>query len=262
MKNSFLVTLLLLALFLTYTSCKKKSIDDIGTTPPEYDTQSMQDNALAENTWSDKGAMSDEAATQDSLSSYRPENSSSLLASSCAHVTIDTSITPHVATIDFQSSWCLCSDGRYRKGKFTISWTGPYRAQGTVITITATDADNYYVSYYNNMILFIKVVGTRTVTNNGLNANNNPTFRVLVSSNFTNAGQSVMTWTSDRIREWVNGDSTLAWNDDKYSITDNNVSSSGTSFEGKNYTVSITSPLFIDFSCPFSTCKITKGVIK
>ena len=59
-------------------------------------------------------------------------------------------------------------DGKNRRGIINVSYTGSYRATGSVHTITFTD---YFVN--DNQLL-----GVKTVTNTGLNTNNNPTWTV------------------------------------------------------------------------------------
>ena len=67
-----------------------------------------------------------------------------------------------------------------------------------------------------------------------------------------------MSWTSSRIRTWVSGYTTLGmggWNDDQYTITG---TASGTNFEGNSFTVNITSPIHIDYSCRW----IAQGIME
>jgi len=251
------LSVLVVALVITIIGCKKKSDEN---EPLEYDTQSSQDNALAENTYDDMGTMADQAADSNTINYYRPENGNSILGSNCASVSLATG-SPNIITIDFHSNWCKCWDGRYRKGLFTVSFNGAYRDSGTVITITATEANNYYVSYPDDSTRWIKVTGTHTVTNRGHNSNGHLTFDVNVDGKLHINTGSDMTWNSQRVREWVSGESTGTPLDDQYSITGN---ATGISFEGVHFTVSIdqSNPLFVDLTCfaqHLYSCKITKG---
>jgi hypothetical protein len=267
MKYSFIkLAVFALAFLVSFSGCNKDEDEDNNETP-EYDTNSMQDNALAENTWNDIGSISDQAADgSDSVSSYRPADGNSILGSGCATVTLVTG-SPNIITVDFGANWCQCLDGRYRKGKFTISYTGAYSDSGTVITQSASSSDNYYVKFRTDTNKIMKVVGTRTVKNLGRNSNGKPMFEINVNGTFTDQANRTMTWTSHRFREWTTGDSTqYNWIDDQYTITGdpNGHDASGTSFDAVNFTVEIDVPLFVDFTCyqvdPRS-CKITKGKI-
>jgi hypothetical protein len=266
MKYSILkLSVLVFALVFTVSSCKKdddKDPLDDDDDQLEYDTQSSQDNALAENTFNDMNSMSDQAYGG-SLSSYRPADGSTppSLLSTCATITVNTTASDTTITIDFGSNWCLCSDGRYRKGKFTVTFTGAYKDSATVITAAATSTDNYHIRYLNDTSRYIKVTGTHVVTNKGHNASGHLWYTVNVNGQLVNNFGQTLTWTSQRNREWMAGDTTATWLDDQYAITG---TAHGTSFEGVVFDVAIDSanPLFVDFTCfvtqPWS-CKITKG---
>jgi hypothetical protein len=257
MKNSIIkLSLLAVTVVFAFDSCKKDDVKE----PLEYDRQSSEDNALAENTFSDMGTMSDQAADSNSISYYRPGENNSLLGSGCATVSLVAG-NPNVITVNFNSNWCQCWDGRYRKGLFTVSYTGGYRDSTTVITVAATSSDNYFVSYPNDSTRWIKVTGTHVVTNHGHNSNGHLWYDVNVNGTLILNNGTTMTWTSQRVREWVAGESTASWLDDQYSITG---TASGTSFSGVHYTVAIdnNSPLFVDLTCfaqQLYSCKITKG---
>jgi hypothetical protein len=266
MKYSILkMSALAIALTFTLTNCKKKSTEE--DQPKDYDYQATQDNATSEGVWDDMGAMSDQASdSTGSFSSYRPGDGSSnpTLLSTCAQISYSWG-SPNIITVNFPN-FCLCSDGRYRKGKFTVSFTGAYNTVGTVITISAAESDNYYVSYPATVIdstKWIRVVGTRTVTNMGTNSSSHPYFNISVNATLHKYTGETMTWTSQRTREWVSGYSTpYNWLDDQYSIKGN---ASGVSFSGVSYSIDIdnNNPLFVDFTCFTShpyTCKITKGI--
>src|ERR1051326_2614615 len=96
----------ILILIIAIIGCKKNNDDNNNNNGNvlEYDTQSSEDNALAENTYNDMGSMSDQAQAG-TLTSYRPENGASML-SSCATVTLVTG-SPNVIKIDFGSNWCF-----------------------------------------------------------------------------------------------------------------------------------------------------------
>jgi hypothetical protein len=261
MKNSLIkLSLLSLALVMALSNCKKDDEEENNETP-EYDTQTSQDNALAENTWNDMGTMADQAITG-SLTSYRPVNGElpSILSCAASISGITWNGTDSIIDIDFGSTWSsLCSDGRYRKGKVHVAWHGgAYRDSGIVIRTYADSLDFYSVKFIADPSRHIQVIGTRTVTNRGLNGSNQPYFDVHVNGKMYDHANRLMTWTSNRVRTWTAGDTTASWTDDRYSITGN---ADGVSFDAVHFVVNITSPLIINLGCASGTCKITQGVI-
>ncbi len=207
-----------------FTGCRREEEDN--------DTSASSDNALAESTFNDITNIADEAGKTGSLSNYRLGDDQGIL-SACAVVTIDSLISSDqdTITVDFGATNCTGNDGRNRRGKIIIYYTGNYRDVGATHTITF---DNYFVN--DNQVL-----GTKTVVNNGPNGSGNTVFSINVNGQLilaNNAG--TISWNSQRQREWLAGESTTAWNDDMYSITG---SGSGTGTDGHSYTVNITSPL-------------------
>lgn len=223
---------------LLFTACRKeKEVDN--------DTTSAKDNNLAERLFDEVKRITDAAAdgslASSNMKSYQMRDTAIL---GCATVTHDTSASPRTLTIDYGTTNCLCGDGRERRGKIIVSYTGPYRTAGTVITHTF---DNFFIEDH-------QVLGTKTVTNSGINTAGHTYFTIHVDGSVikpASAGSGTITWVSDRVREWIEGESTLLnIADDKYSITGN---ASGTSAAGTSFTVSITSPLIISLSCIFET---------
>jgi hypothetical protein len=262
MKYSILkLSALVFALVFAVASCKKDNDEEEDNNQLEYDTQSSQDNFFAENTYNDMHSMADQAYSG-TLYSFRPEDGSpNSLLSSCATINFTTTSTDTTITIDFGNSWCFCSDGRYRKGIFTVTYTGAYRDSGTVIITEALSANNYCVKYLADTSRWVQVRGTHTVTNRGHNLAGHLEYNVDVAGSLLNNANQTLTWNSHRTREWVAGDTTSSWLDDQYSITG---TADGTSFEGVVFDVAIdnSAPLFVDFTCFVSasyTCKITKG---
>lgn len=215
------------------TSCKKEDEDS--------DTTGASDNALAEATYQDAGNIADEAGSG-ALSNYRldPSEAGGLL-SACAVVTRDSAnhADQDTITVDFGTSNCYCNDGRNRRGKIIIMYSGTYRDSGSTWTITF---DNYFVN--DNQVL-----GSKTVINNGHNSSGHLVYSINVNGQIILANNGgTITWTSQRQREWTAGESTPQWNDDMYSITG---SASGTSASGNSFTAQITSPLIrnMAFGC-------------
>lgn len=251
-KMMLIVTLFLNGIILFY-ACKKES----ETETIDYDTQTTQDNSLAEGTFNDVNNIVTEAMENGSLSTYRIGNPEHILLTSCANVTV----TPDSSgggtiVVDFGSQYCHCTgvnctDYRYRKGIINISFTGQYRDSGTVITTTF---NNYYVGYDTTKMF--KVLGTKTVTNNGHNASGHLNFSISINGQILNSNQETMSWTSNRYRSWIVGENTaMNWWDDEYLITG---TASGTNFEGNSFTAVITKALHIDLSCS----NITEGTFE
>jgi hypothetical protein len=226
--------MLSLAIGLTFSACRKNKDEDI----LDKDTSSASDNAFAENTYNDVNNMADEAA-KGNLSSYVIANSSDdrNMLSTCATITRDTTVSPRLITIDFGASNCLCSDGRYRRGKVLVSYLGRYKDSASVHTITF---NNYFVN--DNQIL-----GTKTVTNNGHNPAGHLNWSVQVNGQIIKASNGgTVTWTSSRNREMIAGELTTAWNDDVYLITG---SANGTNAAGNNFSAIITTALRREIGC-------------
>lgn len=214
MKRNLVISILSTVLLI---SCAKQ--DDLGA---------PKDASKAEFFFNDVNNVSDEACNTGDLATIKSLNG---IMSGCATVTLDTVAIPHTCIIDFGTSNCLCTDGRYRRGIINISFTGRYRDAGTTITITPS---GYFVN--DNQI-----IGVHTVVNQGLNTNGNIYYTVDVTGQIILAsGGGTISWTSQREREWIAGSGTASFSDDIYSITG---SGSGTSASGANVTVNITAPL-------------------
>jgi hypothetical protein len=154
-------------------------------------------------------------------------------------ITIDTIGSVKTVTVDYGTSNCDCNDGKTRRGKIITTFTGFYHAQGTIITHTPVD---YYVND-------IKIDGTKTVENMGLNASGKPYFNVQINGVATLTSGETLTYTSTRVRTWTDGFNTLLNRfDDEYDITGTAV---GVFSSGGGYTTNITSPVHIKVGCGF-----------
>lgn len=229
-------TMVMVALSITFTSCRKKEKED-------DDTSGAQDNALVEGSFNDIGQISDEAA-KGSVSSYKNTGYETIL-SHCATVKFDTlnSADDDSITVDFGSTNCLCHDNRTRRGKLYITYTAgkKYWDSLAVITIKTAPTNNYFVNDH-------QVIGTKTITNKGHNSSGNMNWDISVSGQIIKAnGQGSITWNSTRNREWIAGENTpINWTDDVYSVTG---SATGTSAAGNNFTATITSALIRKMNC-------------
>lgn len=234
MQKQFASILLLGCFLFTIYSCTKNNNSD----NTDNETQSASDNSFAQSTNDDVTTISTQSE-DDGVTGSFSDSSYGYLLSPCANVSIDNISNPHRLIIDFGTSNCRCLDGKYRRGKILVAYTGVYRDSGSTHTISF---DNYYVNDY-------KVDGTQTVINNGHNSSGNLSFAIQVNSTITDTSGNTLTYTSERTREWVAGETTnglLGWRDDVYSITG---TASGTAFDGTQFTCNITSPLIVALNC-------------
>ncbi len=222
LKSALKFTGVILLAGLTMTACKK---DD----PEKPDTQSVDDNSQIESEFDDILSIA-----EDVMNSNRNDMDKSgtgtytLSDTTCATVSLDTAFTDGDGSlgrieIDFGSTNCEGSDGINRRGKIFIAYTGKYRTTGTKITTTF---DNYFVNDH-------QVEGTKTVEKT-----TDSTFAVNVTDAKISWTDGTTTqWTSNRIRTWSGGRSTLfVLSDDVYTI---NGTASGTNRLGDDFTTSI-----------------------
>lgn len=240
-KSTLIIALFSLAI-LTMPSCKKEDV----TETVDTEVATANDSEESESVSDEIGNIADAAYKGTSIVGRNSAPEAQLDAlSNCAVITNDTISNPHVLTIDFGSTNCLCNDGKYRRGQIIVSYTGSYFAQGSVKTTT-------FNNYYRNDN---KVEGTRTVTNLGLNADGNMAWSVsAVNMKVTRTSGAFHTWNSERTRTMIAGQNTTSWNDDQYSITGNG---SGVNANGVSYTATISTPLHRALSCHW----IDSGVI-
>jgi hypothetical protein len=223
----FKVLTLSVTLTFALSGCKKEDDDD--------DTSAASDNALADQAFTDVSSIADEAANG-SVESFKT-------LSHCATVTHDSASAgdPDTLTIDFGSVNCTGHDGRMRRGKIVVTYTGRYRDAGSTHTITF---DNYFVN--DNQVL-----GTKTVTNEGLNTAGHTYFTIVEDGSIILAdGGGTITRVSNRSREWIEGESTLVLSDDVYLITG---SATGVSAQGTNVVATITDALRVELDCRWIT---------
>ncbi|HBG69601.1 MAG: hypothetical protein A2W93_13810 [Bacteroidetes bacterium GWF2_43_63] len=239
MKRSFLFLLALALCSVSFlSSCNKDEDDD----QDKNNYQSAIDNATAENMFSDvfKQATDGMIAAQDSAGGSK--NCMESMAS-CATLTItpfDLTTFPKTVTVDFGTTNCLGTDGRYRRGIVTMTTTGWYRDSATVITVTP---QNYYVN--DNL-----VQGTKTITNMGHNLAGNLVYALFVDGTVSNTTGTIE-WTSTRQHEWIEGEATVLnpW-DDVYMITG---TASGVNIQDEEFDVVINTALRVQVGCRWIT---------
>ncbi|MCW3078118.1 MAG: hypothetical protein JWO32_2727 [Bacteroidetes bacterium] len=226
--NYFLFCLFVLLLF---GSCRKK------TQETDSDTSSASENFLATSIGNDMGNVADEAGRTKNISSFKASGSTGIL-SSCASIQFDTlvNVNADTITVNFGNSNCLCNDGRYRRGSLVIVYNGRYRDSLTTVFISPK---NYFVNDNG-------VSGSKTVKNLGHNSQGHLVYDISETISIVKADNSgSIVLNALRKREWVSGENTVSWLDDKYSITG---SATGSNANGRNFTSVITKPLIRDMS--------------
>jgi hypothetical protein len=229
-KMHSLATLLLLScVVMILVSCRKDRFKS---------DNSAVDNSNAENLFSDMFKVVDDVSSQQE--GIREDNIGCIDT-----IMVDTTAWPRTVLIDFGTDNCLGEDGRIRNGQILVTYTGRYRDEGTVITVTP---QGYTVNGYT-------LEGTKTITNLGTNDLGQLHYSIEVNGSISapgNAWQS--SWQSSRIRTWVAGSSTITPWDDAYEITG---SASGVNRNDVAYSMTITEPLRAEIGCPW----LVSGVI-
>jgi hypothetical protein len=238
--NLFLGLIAFLSFVVMSTSCKKNNEIQL------EDKVLSQDDAYAESTFENVSDMADEAYDMKTGNMLKSTEGNRMFLSDCATVTLDTTVFPRELTIDFGDVNCMCNDGKYRRGKIIITFTGRYFQPGTVITHGFED---YYVNDRS-------VDGTKVVTNMGENDNGNLYFTIEVVGVIQKPdGGGTFSWNSSRVREWIQGSDTHNRWDDIYLITG---TAHGTRPNGLTWEREIMTPLRSELACRF----IVSGTIE
>lgn len=231
-KNTKLLWIAFFSAAILVTSCKKSQ------DTPNGDTTISQDEAFAESTFDNVTSIADEAYDL-GTNNLKSGSDDRVFLGPCATVTLDTTSMPYVLTIDFGEENCLCNDGRYRRGKILVSFTGRYRHPGTVIT---TGFDNYFVN--DN-----QVDGTKVLTNMGTNDSGHPYFTISVTGVIYKAlDGGTVSWNSERVREWIEGYETGNKWDDVYLITGY---ANGIRPNGNTWETEIINDLRVELNCKY-----------
>jgi hypothetical protein len=155
-------------------------------------------------------------------------------------VTNDTTVVPHVLTIDFGPTDHTCLDGRVRKGMIIVTYTGHYKDSASTHTIS-------YSGYY---VDDVQLKGYKTVTNMGTNGLGQYWYSVNVHDSLVFSPDTIVSWVGTRTRTWIAGYSTSDRSDDEYTIggTTTLTRANGHVF---THTISTADPLHIKQSCPY-----------
>ncbi len=152
----------------------------------------------------------------------------------------DPRVFPKKITIDYGTGF-VGKRGNTLKGKLMITLSDRMYKAGSVRTVTY---DNFYVN--DN-----KIMGSKKITNNGLNADSQPSMTTVAKDSILRADGKMVTWNSNRTRTRTDNNGTpLVYWDDTYSISG---SSNGINAKGVAYTMAIedTNPLIIVGGWPF-----------
>ena len=192
MKYTHLMLLGLIGLF-SFASCVRER---------DTDTSYAVDQTTGEMIFSNAIDIADDAATKQTgefLSNYK---------NYCTYVTHDKVSMPRKITIDFGAINCLCTDGRNRKGKILISYSGTNYADslGTV----SISFENYFIDEH-------QVFGTIAMTNNGRNIASQPYYKVFTKGKYLKPlVLDTLVWNADRDRTQIEGSTTPVWSDDVF----------------------------------------------
>ncbi len=233
----------------TFYSCKKDQAETVQT------ITSAEDNSTAENEFTSVFDITDDFASNDT----RTRGGNTLLPSGAIVNFTDSSYSDGdgiECTIDFGALkstlpyGTLCNDGRYRAGVLHISSTKRYNEIGTVFTVSAADADNFYGG--SDGTKMTKLTGTITLTRTSASSIN-----VKVSNATATNSNGTVSWQSDRtITKTVDLGAGLLG--DEFDITGN---ASGVNRKGESFTITIDQALHkkIQTGCArtFVTGKIT-----
>jgi len=238
------ITLSLFTILLLLSACKKsdEALDDI-----QKDKTMASDNNMAEDEADDINVISDEAYNYGELKSRGGSGGSGFMGDT---VKIVRSKSDSTITIDFGSNGIVGKNGKIRKGKIIIKFSGGYKVIGSAVTQTF---ENFYVNGK-------KIEGTRSVTYKG-DTNGMPMWTIQSDLTITKTDGKKVTWSSTRTRIMSAGSSTpLNWYDDEYTISG---LASGVTSNGDTYSMTIGKPLLIKVSfSPPTVCKyIIDGTI-
>jgi hypothetical protein len=153
------------------------------------------------------------------------------------HENADGQFWPRSWTLDYGAENCQCYSGNTKRGKIHVSLSDWWRKEGSLRKITF---ENFYLN--DN-----KLEGIKTILNTGLNENGNLTFsKNLDNAKLTYPDGTVMSWKCEKISELIEGGDSYIFADDVWSVTG---SGSGKNLDGKNYTMTIKSPLIYQNGC-------------
>jgi hypothetical protein len=227
-KVLFFLSVLVLAGFL-FESCKKdastSTASDAAATIAAEDLTAHNDLGAQIDVEADAGASSNLLGVDD--------------RNDCPVVTLASpkGTWPNTITLDYSDAGCT-KDGRVFKGKIVIYQTNKMSVTGASRTFT----------FVNFSIDGAAISGSRSLTNNGLNASGQPSFTRTGNETIAYPDGTTATHNATHTLTMVEGFGTAIWADDVWNITG---TGSGTNRKGATYTVDITKPLVKSAVCPW-----------
>ncbi len=216
MKFTHLILLGFIGL-VSFSSCVRERDTDTSYAVDQTTGEFLYNNALD---------IVEDAATKqtgDLLDNYK---------SFCTSVTHNNATMPRTITIDFGTSNCNSRDGRLRRGKILVSYTGNTFSDslGTI----EMSFDNYFVDE-------VQVFGPSTIVNNGRNLIAQPYQTITINGKFLKPlVLDTIVWKADRTRTQTAGSTTPVWEDDIFEM----IGTGNTLNEYKIYSATnITNPL-------------------
>jgi hypothetical protein len=235
---------------LLFTACKK----DNETIPlPAQEAQvAVSDYNTGTAEFDDILAIAEEAMQKSNLSNARVAGEDQVSTNTCGATIHSTKNGDGsgILTIDFGTEGLTCSDGRVRKGKVIVSFTGKYRENGKKQTITL---ENYRVNGH-------QIEGTKELTHTWNQAKVTTVVKVKGAKIHYTDGTSI-SWDSDRVHVWDSkGTVTIA--DDDITITGkaDGITREGIAFDA---TIDNQAPLLLTGNC-FSASGLmpVKGILR
>jgi hypothetical protein len=230
-----------LALVMSITSCDKDASYSL--------TSASDDNSTAESVFDDVYETSMDESVEMELSATAKASFGRERVGDCATITdsvIDSTTNHIIRTIDFGEEGCTVTckgEERTKKGKIIIEKIGLKREVGSSLNVSF---ENFSINDY-------EIGGTKAISKS-LNDDDQFVHTIAVNSTITNPEGNTMSWVSNRTRTILEGyDTDEDRSDDKIQIDG---SSTGTNFDGENFSMTITTPLIKAAGCFF----ITAGV--
>jgi len=221
-KNGLQFFTLVLVILIGFSSCVRER---------DTDTSMAEDEALSEFVYHDALSIADDAATKltgETLSNYKTSGY-------CATITHNAGSI----VIDFDTVNCMCNDGRNRRGKILVSYTGVYNSTGSITNISF---EKYYVN--DNLIM-----GTCDVLKKGLNVFNQSEYSLTTNGKILKGAiLDTLYWNANELRTWTVGEDTPMWLDDVYEITGK---STGRNTNKIYFAANITEPIIKEVSCRY-----------
>ncbi len=231
-KHPFLYALLIaLSIGILFSSSCERDRNQLGNEALSLAETEVINNAIFEEI---DGTVETTIVTLD-LNKYSVASLKSTLADACPVITVDhpdTTYFPKIVTIDYGETcpFIFNNDTITRKGRIIITLTDRYFVTGAERIITF---DNFYIND-------VKIEGTRTITNLGINNKGHLTFGIKLENGKIIFNDSrFVTCESERVREWVR---TSDWTKDTIFVSG---WVSGTNINGDNYSCETGDPLVL-----------------